>query len=71
MTAIGDEKSSVRSNGCRLLGVLVLFKNLSDDPLFLSDAICMLESLKSNDVLVKTKSSWALGNITDTLSLLK
>lgn len=72
IASLGDICTRARCAGIRLIGVLVLFESLYKDPLFISDVIYMLESMKNDvDGTVQMKCSWALANVTDVLSLQK
>ncbi|KAF7722562.1 HEAT repeat-containing protein 6 [Apophysomyces ossiformis] len=65
-----DQDANVRAAACRALGVFVLFPDLREDPLFVSDmAAAVLEQTKDKTVLVRVRASWAQGNLCDAMVL--
>ncbi|RUS23174.1 armadillo-type protein [Endogone sp. FLAS-F59071] len=67
-----DDDGNVRAAACRALGVFILFQDLREDPLFITDmAMAVLLQLADKNVLVRVRASWALGNLCDALVLQK
>ncbi|RUP45427.1 hypothetical protein BC936DRAFT_148199 [Jimgerdemannia flammicorona] len=67
-----DDDANVRAAVCRALGVFILFPDLREDSLFITDmAIAVLQQLSDKNVLVRVRASWALGNLCDALVLQK
>ncbi|CAG9812627.1 unnamed protein product [Phaedon cochleariae] len=65
-----DSENSVKAAAIRALGMCVLYPPLRDDPGFVVDtAEAIYSTLKDENLLVRIKASWALGNLSDTLVL--
>ncbi|KAG0177249.1 HEAT repeat-containing protein 6 [Apophysomyces sp. BC1021] len=65
-----DSDAYVRAAACRALGVFVLFPDLREDPLFVSDmASAILGQMNDKTVLVRVRASWAQGNLCDAMVL--
>ncbi|CAJ0836243.1 12715_t:CDS:10, partial [Entrophospora sp. SA101] len=65
-----DESSSVKAAACRCLGVLVMFPCLNQDLKFISDMVTIIiRHISDTNLMVKIRSSWALGNLCDTMVL--
>ncbi|KAL3272750.1 hypothetical protein HHI36_014211 [Cryptolaemus montrouzieri] len=63
-----DEENNVRGAALRALGISVLYPILREDAGFVADtAEAVYRSLKDENVAVRIKSSWALGNLSDAL----
>ncbi|CAG8613835.1 16614_t:CDS:10 [Funneliformis caledonium] len=66
-----DESPNVRASACRGLGVYILFPCLQQDTKFASDmALSVIQQMSDQNILVRIRSSWALGNLCDTIVLL-
>ena len=60
------EESIVRAAAVRALAVYVLFPTLCDNMCFVENTSeSILRILKDNNLQVRIKASWSLGNITD------
>ncbi|KAF7272429.1 hypothetical protein GWI33_014777 [Rhynchophorus ferrugineus] len=65
-----DEEHSVRGAAVRALALCVLYPSLREDPGFVVDtAESILTSLKDENLTVRIKASWSLGNLSDALVL--
>ncbi|KAI7862931.1 armadillo-type protein, partial [Spinellus fusiger] len=63
-----DGEANVRAAACRALGFFVLFPDLREDPLFVSDvALVLLEPMSDKVLAVRVRASWAQGNVCDAL----
>ncbi|XP_050301710.1 HEAT repeat-containing protein 6 [Anthonomus grandis grandis] len=68
--ATKDEESTVRGAAVRALALCVLYPSLRDDPGFVVDtAESVLQALKDDNLNVRIKASWSLGNLSDALVL--
>ncbi|CAG8515802.1 5172_t:CDS:10 [Diversispora eburnea] len=66
-----DESQNVRAAACRGLGVYILFPELQQDTKFASDmAFTAIQQMSDSNLLVRVRSSWALGNLCDTMVIL-
>ncbi|CAG8437478.1 9765_t:CDS:10 [Scutellospora calospora] len=66
-----DESANVRAAACRGLGVYILFPSLQQDTKFASDmALTVIQQMSDQNLLVRVRSSWALGNLCDTMVIL-
>ncbi|CAG8724060.1 4192_t:CDS:2, partial [Racocetra fulgida] len=66
-----DESQNVRAAACRGLGVYILFPSLQQDTKFASDmALTVIQQMSDQNLLVRVRSSWALGNLCDTMVIL-
>ncbi|KAF0524602.1 ARM repeat-containing protein [Gigaspora margarita] len=66
-----DESATVRAAACRGLGVYILFPSLQQDTKFASDmALTVIQQMSDQNLLVRVRSSWALGNLCDTMVIL-
>ncbi|XP_070572306.1 HEAT repeat-containing protein 6-like isoform X2 [Ptychodera flava] len=67
-----DDDYRVKSSAVRALGVFVVYPCLREDVLFVADtANVILNCLEDNSVLVRMKSAWSLGNLSDALVMNK
>ncbi|CAG8513418.1 4626_t:CDS:10, partial [Ambispora leptoticha] len=65
---VQDESPNVRASACRALGVFILFPCLSEDTIFATDmALSVIQNISDTTLLVRIRSSWALGNLCDSL----
>ncbi|CAG8564763.1 9383_t:CDS:10 [Ambispora gerdemannii] len=65
---VQDESPNVRASACRTLGVFILFPCLSEDTIFATDmALSIIQNISDATLLVRIRSSWALGNLCDSL----
>ncbi|KAG0235041.1 HEAT repeat-containing protein 6 [Actinomortierella wolfii] len=70
--ATKDENALVKAASCKTLGVLILFPNLRTDYSFVMDMMgAALELCKDSNLTVRLRASWAVGNLCDSLVLLK
>ncbi|KAL1925631.1 uncharacterized protein VTP21DRAFT_514 [Calcarisporiella thermophila] len=66
-----DENCFVRASACRALGILVLYRILREDILFVADmAEVMILQSTDSQLSVRIRASWSLGNLCDTLGQL-
>ncbi|CAG8443342.1 1080_t:CDS:2, partial [Acaulospora colombiana] len=66
-----DESANVRAAACRGLGVYILFPELQQDTKFATDmAYAAIQQMSDSHLLVRVRSSWALGNLCDTMVVL-
>lgn len=67
-----DEDVNVRSSAVRALSLYVLFPSLREDLCFIENTIeSVLRIIKDQNILSRTKSSFALANIVDSLLIIK
>jgi hypothetical protein len=67
-----DEDVNVRSSAVRALSLYVLFPSLREDLCFIENTIeSVLRIIKDQNLLSRTKSSFALANIVDSLLIIK
>ncbi|KAK9885381.1 hypothetical protein WA026_010880 [Henosepilachna vigintioctopunctata] len=65
-----DEENIVRGSALRALGIIVLYPTLREDPGFVVDtAEAIYRSFLDENLSVRIKSSWSLGNLSDALVL--
>lgn len=65
-----DEENTVRGAAVRALALCVLYPSLREDSGFVVDtAESILETLKDENLTVRVKASWSLGNLSDALVL--
>ncbi|KAJ8969071.1 hypothetical protein NQ317_001145 [Molorchus minor] len=65
-----DEESTVKGAAVRALAICVLYPSLREDPGFVVDtAESIYQTLKDDNVMVRIKASWSLGNLSDALVL--
>ncbi|KAG0238054.1 HEAT repeat-containing protein 6 [Actinomortierella wolfii] len=70
--ATKDESALVKAASCKTLGVLILFPSLRTDYSFVMDMMgAALELCKDSNLTVRLRASWAVGNLCDSLVLLK
>ncbi|KAG9303110.1 hypothetical protein G9A89_005068 [Geosiphon pyriformis] len=66
-----DESPNVRASACRALGGFILFPHLQEDTNFATDmAFSVIQNMSDVNLLVRLRSSWALGNLCDALVLI-
>lgn len=67
-----DEDANVRSSAVRALSLYVLFPSLREDLCFIENTIeSVLRIIKDQNLLSRTKSSFGLANIVDSLLIIK
>ncbi|KAI8884495.1 hypothetical protein K501DRAFT_247598 [Backusella circina FSU 941] len=67
---VSDTDSNVRAAACRGLGAFVLFPSLREDPMFVSNMTkSILTQSLDKAIVVRVRSSWAIGNLCDALVL--
>lgn len=65
-----DEEFVIQAAAIRALAVYVMFPSLRDDPCYIENtAEAIIRSMANPNLDIRTKGSWALGNVTDTLLL--
>lgn len=65
-----DEENSVRAAAVRALAICVLYPSLREDPGFVVDvAEAIHRTLQDDNMTVRIKASWSLGNLSDALVL--
>ncbi|CAB4383085.1 unnamed protein product [Rhizophagus irregularis] len=64
------ENPGVRAAACRGLGVYILFPILQQDTFASDMALSVIQQMADPNILVRVRSSWALGNLCDTMVLL-
>ncbi|KAJ8953878.1 hypothetical protein NQ318_019118 [Aromia moschata] len=65
-----DEENSVKGAAVRALAICVLYPSLREDPGFVVDtAESIYQTLKDENLMVRVKASWSLGNLSDALVL--
>ncbi|KAG0343185.1 HEAT repeat-containing protein 6 [Podila horticola] len=72
LTTVQDETPVARSSACRALGVFILFPFLREDSTHVLDmASAVLDLCHDSNMTVRVRASWAVGNLCDSLVLLK
>ncbi|KAF9347375.1 HEAT repeat-containing protein 6 [Mortierella sp. AD094] len=67
-----DEHPSARAAACRAIGVFILFPSLREDSTHAVDmASTVLDLCQDPNLNVRVRASWAVGNLCDSLVLLK
>ncbi|KAG0356990.1 HEAT repeat-containing protein 6 [Gamsiella multidivaricata] len=67
-----DEHATARAAACRAIGVFILFPSLREDSTHASDmASAVLGLCQDPNLNVRVRASWAVGNLCDSLVLLK
>jgi HEAT repeat protein len=67
-----DEAAVVRAAASRTLGCYISFPSLKQDALFVSDvALALINGMRDNNLNVRNRSSWAIGNVCDALISIK
>ncbi|KAG0200139.1 HEAT repeat-containing protein 6 [Mortierella sp. NVP41] len=67
-----DENPSARAAACRAIGVFILFPSLREDCTLVVDmANTVLDMCRDPNLAVRVRASWAVGNLGDSLVLLK
>ena len=67
-----DDEQQVRASAVRTLGVYVFMPCLRHNVSFVSDAASAIMALSGeNQVAVKVKAMWSLGNLTDAIATIK
>ena len=67
-----DEDSTIKASAIRALAVYAVFPTLRDDLCFIENITeAVLRIMKDNNLLVRVKASWSLGNIVDALLMTK
>ena len=67
-----DENISVRASAIRALAVYVVFPSLREDLCYIENTTeSILRIIRDPNVLIRIKTSWALGNIVDALLMNK
>ncbi|KAF9365218.1 HEAT repeat-containing protein 6 [Mortierella sp. NVP85] len=67
-----DDHATARAAACRTIGVFILFPSLREDSTHLADmASTVLDLCQDSNMNVRVRASWAVGNLCDTLVLLK
>ncbi|CAG8467088.1 2678_t:CDS:10 [Paraglomus brasilianum] len=65
---VQDDSPIVRAAACRAFGVFIQFPSLHEDTSFITDmAVSIFEQISNTNLMVRMRSSWALGNLCDTL----
>ncbi|GBC04366.1 hypothetical protein RclHR1_05640009 [Rhizophagus clarus] len=64
------ESPNVRAAACRGLGVYILFPILQQDTFASDMVLSVIQQMADQAILVRVRSSWALGNLCDTMVLL-
>ncbi|XP_058125847.1 HEAT repeat-containing protein 6 [Anopheles ziemanni] len=65
-----DEDSAVASAAARALSVYILFPSLRDDVCYVENTVeSILRLMKDPNLTARIKTSWSLGNVTDSLVL--
>ncbi|KAG0035670.1 HEAT repeat-containing protein 6 [Podila clonocystis] len=69
---VQDEAPVTRSSACRAIGVFILFPFLREDSTHVLDmASAVLDLCHDPNMAVRVRASWAVGNLCDSLVLLK
>lgn len=67
-----DDDSNLRVSSVRALAIYALFPSLREDLCFIENTIeSVLRVVNDTNVLIRTKATWALGNIVDGLLLIR
>ncbi|KAF9275156.1 HEAT repeat-containing protein 6 [Linnemannia elongata] len=67
-----DENATARAAACRAIGVFILFPSLREDCSLIVDmANTVLDLCRDPNLNVRVRASWAVGNLSDSLVLLK
>ncbi|KAG0300777.1 HEAT repeat-containing protein 6 [Linnemannia gamsii] len=67
-----DENATARAAACRAIGVFILFPSLREDCTLIVDmANTVLDLCRDPNLTVRVRASWAVGNLSDSLVLLK
>ncbi|KAG9065720.1 HEAT repeat-containing protein 6 [Linnemannia hyalina] len=67
-----DENATARAAACRAIGVFILFPSLREDCTLIVDmANTVLDLCGDPNLNVRVRASWAVGNLSDSLVLLK
>eukprot|EP00043_Microstomoeca_roanoka_P010513 m.99751 g.99751 ORF g.99751 m.99751 type:complete len:910 (+) comp14914_c0_seq1:535-3264(+) len=67
-----DEAPPVKAAACRALGSMVAYPYLQEDALFMADmAVALTEATKDDNITVRVRASWALGNYCNALGTLQ
>ncbi|KAF9119508.1 HEAT repeat-containing protein 6 [Mortierella sp. 14UC] len=67
-----DENATTRAAACRAIGVFILFPSLREDCTSVVDlANTVLDLCRDPNLTVRIRASWAVGNLSDSLVLLK
>ena len=67
-----DENATARAAACRAIGVFILFPSLREDCTLIVDmANTVLDLCRDSNLNVRVRASWAVGNLSDSLVLLK
>lgn len=67
-----DENAAARAAACRAIGVFILFPSLREDCILIVDmANTVLDLCRDSNLNVRVRASWAVGNLSDSLVLLK
>ncbi|KAF8937940.1 HEAT repeat-containing protein 6 [Haplosporangium gracile] len=67
-----DENATARAAACRAIGVFILFPSLREDCTLIVDmANTVLGLCRDPNLNVRVRASWAVGNLSDSLVLLK
>lgn len=67
-----DDEAIMRASSVRALAVFAVFPSLRTDLGFLENTTeCILRIIKDKNVLIRIKTSWALGNIIDALLMIR
>ncbi|KAG0271347.1 HEAT repeat-containing protein 6 [Linnemannia exigua] len=67
-----DENATTRAAACRAIGVFILFPSLREDCASIVDmANSVLDLCRDPNLTVRIRASWAIGNLCDSLVLLK
>ncbi|KAF9899990.1 HEAT repeat-containing protein 6 [Linnemannia zychae] len=67
-----DENAAARAAACRAIGVFILFPSLREDCKSIVDmANTVLDLCRDSNLSVRIRASWAVGNLSDSLVLLK
>ncbi|KAF9537656.1 HEAT repeat-containing protein 6 [Mortierella hygrophila] len=67
-----DENATARAAACRAIGMFILFPSLREDCTLIVDmANTVLDLCRDPNLNVRVRASWAVGNLSDSLVLLK
>ncbi|CAG9838730.1 unnamed protein product [Diabrotica balteata] len=65
-----DEEKNVKAAAVRALAICVMYSSLREDPGFVVDtAEAIYRTLQDQNLMVRIKASWSLGNLSDALML--
>ncbi|KAF9414583.1 HEAT repeat-containing protein 6 [Podila epigama] len=72
LSTVQDESPVARSSACRTIGVFILFPSLREDSTHMLDmASAAMDLCHDANLAVRVRASWAVGNLCDSLVLLK